>query len=101
MAKLTRTKASENDLLSIWQYVAEDNPEAADRLVMTFESKCILLADNPRLGRSRSDIAPGLRYFPVGDYVIFYRETHDGVQVVRILHGARNMDVLFETEYQH
>lgn len=101
MVKFTRTSATENDLLSIWRYVAGDNPEAADRLLRTLDEKCGILADNPYLGQSRSDIAPGLRYFPAGGYVIFYRETNYGVHIVRVLHGAQNRDVLFETEHQH
>ncbi|MBF0154694.1 MAG: type II toxin-antitoxin system RelE/ParE family toxin [Magnetococcales bacterium] len=93
LAKFTRTAATENDLLSIWRYIAKDNPKAADRLLIELDEKCAILADNPLLGPSRSDIAPDLRYFPVGRYVILYREATHGVEIVRILHGARQRAV--------
>jgi toxin ParE1/3/4 len=43
------------------------------------------------MGRNRSDIVPGIRYFPVGNYLIFYRETGQGVEIIRVLHGARSL----------
>ncbi len=82
---------AEEDLLGIWQFIAEDNDEAADRFVDTLYAKCQLLAMNPRLGPLRTDIAPELRYFPVGNYLILFREHSEGIEVVRVLHGARNL----------
>lgn len=98
MAKFKRTAAAENDLLSIWRYVAEDNPSAATRLLRTIDEKCALLADNPKLGPARPDIAPELRYYAIGNYLIFYREVTNEVEIVRVLHGARNLTVAFSGE---
>ena len=42
----------------------------------------------------RSDIVPGVRSFPVGNYLIFYRETGQGIEIIRVLHGARNLDFI-------
>jgi toxin ParE1/3/4 len=56
---------------------------------------CDLLADNPLLGRARPDIAPELRYLPIGNYLILYRTLPDGIEVVRVAHGARRLDSLF------
>ena len=98
MARFRRTAEAENDLLSIWRYIAEDNPSAATRLLLSIDDKCGLLADNPRLGPARPDIAPELRYFPVGSYLILYRETANGVEVVRVLHGARDLDAVFHAD---
>ena len=50
-----------------------------------------------RLGAARSDIAPELRHFPAGNYLILYRETDDGIEVVRVVHGARWLSNLFLT----
>lgn len=55
------------------------------------EDKSVLLADQPRLGPSRPDIAPELRYFPVGSYLILYRIIEGGIEVVRVVHGARRL----------
>ena len=94
MPKFTRTSRAEEDLIEIWGYIAEDNPHAADQMLETIDAKCTLLAKNPRLGPARPDLAPDLRYFPVVSYLILYRETSDGVEIVRILHGARRLENL-------
>ena len=79
----------------LWVYIAQDNPDAADHLLDEFEKKFALLAGQPRLGAARSDIAPGLRHFPVGNYLILYREIDPGIEVVRVVHGARRLSDLF------
>jgi toxin ParE1/3/4 len=94
VAKFSRTAEADNDLLSIWRYIAEDKPQAATGLIRTIDAKCVLLAENPLLGQARPDIAPDFRYFVVGNYLILYREAPDGVEIIRVLHGARNLRVL-------
>ncbi len=42
------------------------------------------------MGRARPEFQPLLRSFPYGDYIIFYRPSGGGVQIVRILHAARD-----------
>jgi toxin ParE1/3/4 len=95
VAKFSRTAAAEQDLLSIWRYIAEDKPQAATRLIRTLDEKCALLAETPQLGPARPDIAPELRYFAVGSYLILYREVSNEVEIVRVLHGARNLNAIF------
>jgi toxin ParE1/3/4 len=87
--KVHRTRQSEEDLVEIWIYVADDSPRAADELLEKIEAKCSLLAANPELGAARDDIAPSLRFLPVGRYLILYRIREDGIEVVRVVHGAR------------
>lgn len=95
MAIFIRTAKAEDDLVDIWVYIAQDSPAAADRVLDNIDGKCRLLADNPLLGPARPDIASGLRYFPVGSYLILYREIVGGIEVVRVVHGARNLPDLF------
>jgi toxin ParE1/3/4 len=95
MPLVQRTAQADEDLIDLWGYIAQDNPDAADRLLDEFESKFALLAGQPRLGVVRSDIAPGLRHFPVGNYLILYREIDPGIKVVRVVHGARRLSNLF------
>ena len=90
-----RTAQADEDLIDLWAYIAQDNLDAADHLLDEFEKKFALLAGQPRLGAARSDIAPGLRHFPVGRYLILYREIDDGIEVVRVMHGARRLSDLF------
>ena len=95
MPTVQRTAQADEDLIDIWVYIAQDNPDAADHLLDEFEKKFALLAGQPRLGTARSDIAPGLRHFPMGSYLILYREIDDGIEVVRVVHGARRLNSLF------
>jgi toxin ParE1/3/4 len=87
--RLRRTARAENDLIEIWTYIARDNPPAADRLLDLFDEKSRMLAQDPRLGAARDDIAQGVRHFPVGNYLILYRDIGDGVEIVRYVHGMR------------
>jgi toxin ParE1/3/4 len=81
------------DLDDIWyQIVSEGGSESsADRMVDLIAGRFLLLSDWPRLGRARLDLRRGLRSFPAGDYVIFYRITRAGVVIQRVLHGRRDM----------
>lgn len=79
------------DLDDIREYIALDNPDASLRLLTTFESKFEFLAGRPRAGRSRPEIASGVRSLPVGSYLIFYRIAGKTVEIARVVHGARNL----------
>jgi len=92
MARYTKRPKAETDLLEIWLYIAQDSPRAADRLLDRIEAQCRLLADNPRLGRARPEIAPDARAWVVGQYLVLYREQDDGIEVVRVVHGARRVE---------
>jgi toxin ParE1/3/4 len=95
---VTRARQSRRaaaDLLELWVHVARDDVDAADRLLDRIDEVCATLAASPHLGRSRDELAPGLRSFPVGRYVIFYRVGRSGIELARVLHGARDLDLLF------
>ena len=91
MGIVKRTAQAEDDLIDIWLYIAQDNPDAADKVLDELEDESVLLSDQPRLGPSRPDIAPELRYFPVGSYLILYRIIEGGIELVRVVHGARRL----------
>lgn len=90
-ARVFRTRRARQDLIDIWRYAGNDNPRAADALLDRIDDACRLLAENPELGPARSDIRPSLRYFVVDRYVILYRAIEEGVEVVRVAHGARDL----------
>lgn len=95
MARFTRSAAAEDDLIDIWRYIAHDNPVAADSLLDKIDEACDYLAKYPDMGPARPDLAPELRYFVVGRYLILYRQISDCVEIVRIVHGARYLPDLF------
>jgi toxin ParE1/3/4 len=84
-----------NDIDGIWDYIACDNPAAADRVIALFEQKFLLLSSQPLIGESRDKLQIGLRSFSVGNYVIFYRPMKNSLEVARVIHGARDIDLLF------
>lgn len=87
--------AARDDLHEIWDYIAQDNLEAAEQLVERIEELCEMLATHPHLGRRREELAANLRSFPTGNYVIFYQPITDGVEIVRVLHSSRDIESLF------
>jgi toxin ParE1/3/4 len=87
---------AKQDLRDIWRGLAEYSGLAfADSTLANIESKFRLLAQFPNSGRSRDELLVGLRSYPVGDLVIFYRILEPTVKVVRVLHGRRDIDVIF------
>jgi toxin ParE1/3/4 len=95
MAQVIRSELARRDALEIWVNVAEGNFDAADRLMDRFEEVLNDLAETPGMGRSRDEYGQGLRSFPVGDYLLFYHAVPGGIEVVRIVHGARDLPGLF------
>jgi len=79
------------DLADIWEYIARDNPDAADRTVEGLEEKFLLLGQFPELGRERKEYRGRLRSLAVGSYVIFYRVSGADADIVRVLHGSQNL----------
>ena len=84
------------DLEEIWLFIAQDDPDAADRFLRNLVSRFPTLASMPDMGRLREELAARVRSFPVGNYVIFYRPMGGGIEIVRVLHGARDFPPLFE-----
>ena len=95
MAHFTRTAQAEDDLIEIWTYIAQDDLTAADRLLDRIDEACGHLAENPLMGPAHPDLAVGLRYFIIGNYLVLYREASDDVEIVRVVHGARHLPILF------
>ena len=89
---------ADSDLDDIWYCVASKSGSLglADRLIDSITDRFFLLASHPNIGRVRDeDLRPGLRSFPVGDYVIIYRIQDEDVIIPRVLRGSRNIAALF------
>ncbi|MBZ5556565.1 MAG: type II toxin-antitoxin system RelE/ParE family toxin [Acidobacteriia bacterium] len=67
----------------------------ADRLIESLTHRFLLLERQPFMGRSRDeDLHPGIRTFPVGEYVIAYRIEADDVRILRVLRGSQDIEAL-------
>ena len=79
----------------IWEYIARDNPGAADGFIDSIYHKCRLLAERPEIGKERPEIRQDIRSFPVGNYLIFYHP-QDGITTIdRVLSGYQDIPSLF------
>lgn len=95
MSRAQYTTQAREDILDIAFYIAQENPEAAHRLMRKILRACDRLGASPRAGRAREELAPHLRSFPVEKYLVFYRPVRGGIEVIRVLHGARDIAALF------
>lgn len=95
MADARFTSQAERDLHDIWMYVAKQSVDFADRLFDRIAGTCSTLAEQPGMGEARPDLMDRLRVFSVGNYIIFFRPEPGGIEVVRVLHGARDFPQLF------
>jgi toxin ParE1/3/4 len=89
---------AERDLDEIFLYWANRaSLEAADRVVDRITERFWLLGEHPDAGKSAADIAAGVRCFPAGKYLIYYRKTRRGTDILHIFHGARDQSNAFKT----
>jgi toxin ParE1/3/4 len=91
MSRFRYTPQAEADLDAITDYFRANNPDAGIRLLDAIAERCRFAASYPRSGRSRSNLGVGVRSVAVWPYVIFFRETLAGIDVLRVLHVARDI----------
>lgn len=97
LVPVRHTRRARADLLDIWLEIASKNPAAADRLYDRLEARVKVLGEYPEIETARPDIAAEARMLVKGSYLVLYRVRADDVQIVRVLHGARDVDQqLFE-----
>jgi toxin ParE1/3/4 len=92
MPRLRFTPTARIDLQEIADFIAEDNAGSAGRVLAGLRRSCRRLASLPGMGRLRPDIGPKVQSFPAGSYVIFFRRRSDSVEILAVLHGARDIE---------
>lgn len=98
MAIVVKRPLAELDLLDIWDYIADDSFERADEFLDRIESKLQALARTPGMGKRREEFLPNLQSFPIGNYVVFYRTIENGIDIIRVLRGSRDIEEIFRQE---
>ncbi len=94
MPRVLLRPLAEEDILDIWLFIAGDDQEAADRWVDRLEASLTLWASQPLIGRKRDELQPRLHSMAFGRHVVFYEPLADGIDVVRVLHGTRDLGPL-------
>ncbi len=79
------------DIEALGLYVAKENESASYRLIEAFFHRMDMLQRVPRAGVRRDDLGPGYRAVPVGQYLILYRVGDTRIEVLRVIHGKRNV----------
>jgi toxin ParE1/3/4 len=97
-AVVRKLPSAQLDLVDVWLFIAADSPVRADRMLDTIDEKLRLLAESPAIGRERPELAAGLRSLPCGSYQLYYRASADGIDLVRVIHAARDLGTLFHDE---
>jgi plasmid stabilization system protein ParE len=91
------TQAAKGDLLKILEYLEGDNPSAILKVVDALDDAMQLLAENPGIGHLRPDLTPqDVRFWSVFRYLVIYRPDTKPLEIVRVLHGKRDVRRLLE-----
>lgn len=98
MSVIIKRPRALSDLAEIWGYIADDSEAQADAFVAKIDAKFKTLAKQPGIGRLRDELAADLRSLPIGRYVIFYLSLANGVEIIRVLHGSRDIVTLFHDD---
>jgi len=90
------TRRADADVRAICRYIAQDNPDAADKLDARLHEEMWKLVRTPGIGHRRADVTNArYRFWVVGKYVIAYRVEKATVVISRVIHGARDFRKLF------
>jgi plasmid stabilization system protein ParE len=92
MSAYVLSPAALQDLQDIWDFISADSESAADKLEDEFFEAFGRLAQRPRMGHTRTDLTErDVLFWPVGSYLIVYRQDSTTLQIVAVLHGARDV----------
>jgi plasmid stabilization system protein ParE len=95
MNQFVLTPAAEGDLLIILEYLEGERPSAALRVLDALEQAMQFLAENPGVGHVRSDLTgQEVRFWTVFNYLVIFRPGTEPLQIVRVLHGKRDVSRL-------
>jgi toxin ParE1/3/4 len=98
MGRLLRTPQANRDLVEIWSYITRDNPAAAENVLAGIERTCNRLLEFPEMGQSCRCLGQSVRYFTVGSYAVFYRAIEDGIEILRVVSGSRDIGAILDNE---
>ena len=88
---LRLSKGAERGLHEIFLYWARRaSLETADRIIDSIADRFSLLGEHSDAGRASDEVAPGVRCFPAGKFLIYYRKTRRGIEILHIFHGAQD-----------
>lgn len=90
--KFRKLPQADLDLDSIWNFIAADDIQAAERQINRIGKVFQMLVENPLAGCERPELRKDIRSFPVGSYVVFYIPLSDGIEVARVMNSRQDID---------
>ena len=97
MSTYSFTKAAIQDLESICDTIAIDNPDAASNLFDDIRKQCVRIAKFPLSGKSYNTLKPNLRGFIIKNYIVFYTIDSENIAIVKIVSGYRDLEAIFRS----
>lgn len=98
MAGYSYSDEARLDLESIMDYIARNNPDAARRWIGGIRENFRMLVRQPLIGEACNELRQEMRFVVFGNYVVYYTIRRGRVYIVRIVHGARDVDAIFPDE---
>ena len=97
MPSVEQTPEARESIKEIGRYIAKESGrfEVAREFLQKIEAKCEQYARQPLMGEARPELGEGLRHFPVDSYVVIYEPLVDGIRVLLVIHGARDIPAVF------
>jgi len=95
MSTLKISPQADQDLLDIWLYIAEDSSINADRFLDKINDTAKRLSEFNNIGTDRPELGDDIFSFPLDRYLLYYRKTNTGIELVRVLHSSRDILQLF------
>jgi toxin ParE1/3/4 len=96
--KVRFTPMAKSDLQSAVRYIAADSKKAARRWAVSIRENCAKLGETPRLGVPKPELGPNARVLVVGSYLVFYETDAKSVEILRIMHGARDWQEMLSSQ---
>jgi toxin ParE1/3/4 len=96
MGSYSFSELAVKELNAICEFIGQTNVKAASKLFDSIRQKSKLVASFPNMGKDYAWIVPDLRGFIVDDYIVFYYPREDGINIVRVAYGRRDLKTLFE-----
>ncbi len=97
MRKVVFSPEAIADLEDIWLYIAQDSPAHADNFL---DQRYILCNDNlaafPEIGTGRAYLDREISAFPYKNHMIYYRYNTSLIEIIRVLHGSRDLPAVFQ-----
>lgn len=92
----------QRDLDAIWEYIADDSLDAADRWIAKLFAAFEALARTPGMGHRREDLTSyNVLFWPVGSYLVVYRAERRPIEIVAVTQGSRDIPAFLSQRTEH